>query len=1163
MNNKFKTILTVVLALVMSACFTCFVACGYTQCNHNYVDGVCTVCGKSEPASATYTVTFDLNGGTGETSAITLREGDTVTVPELTVTKDGFDFLGWKYNGKTYVANDTFLMPKENVTMVAAWEKQVVKYKIIFDLNGGEGTAPTVEDQVAGATVTIPETTVTREYFEFVGWRYETKVESKTLKAGDTFIMGGKEVTLRAVWNQLDPVFSQESFTYDRLGAGVCELPLNLQGSNLYVVEINDVAVASKDFSYNTEKKCLVLSEEYVMTLAIGEHSVKAITDGDGEAALCTLTIENSVVTSFDEQTFKTVNVAKEAGATFTVDYNGTTVVSLKMGDETVAATDYEVGENTLTVKSSLLRKYMGKLNFTVALSNHDSYSFTVSNNVIFYTDYDVTTIHDTKIDLTGHNSLYQYCSAESIAIVDGPEGMSGKVLRFIPSDKDNKYDVHGVYTLKGHNSTYLWYDAKFNNDKQYVVSFDYMTENSANGGDFYFKVDTKVGSGKTYNLLLGESNDGKLHHYEAVVDGADIAGGILVNARVLGATLYFDNFSVIEVDETPAFTVTTDAAMGSDYVVGFDAKGWDYEALLDGKSVEVSIDSEAKTMTIAKADLADLTCGKHTIAVKTAFVTISAEFTLVDNRVCEITESTKQVYYGKGDVKVAGNFDTSLSVASVTRKGSDTAWDKTVSNLKTSYVTVEKDGLLLSETLINKLYKDTVITVTFDNGKNVAFTLESSTRYFSDYDETNVFISIAGNSVICQDRSMIEVVDVDGNHMLKYTPSNATQGHSKNAINGKGDDNFCFTVCNKNNDTTNWYDWNPTINAKLKVFFDYKVVLGEKTESYYKFDWQDIKGNWYTYKLSGEGHFEVEIEEALLTLFGIRCPASSADKVEGTYLLIDSIGFCEYEKEEGSILTENTKKVYYGGIDVKVAGSFDTNRTVAAVMRKGFDTGWDKKVSDLKTSYVTIESDGLVLSKDLINKLYGTTNLTVKFDNGEYFKVVLESNIRYFSDYDETNVFVNEGGNKPFHQDGNMLEVVDVDGNHMLKYTPSNAVLGHSKNALTGGGDNFVVSVDNRNRGNYNWYNWAPNKESELIIFFDYEVVLGDKTVSYYKFDWQDVNGTWHATTLSDKGHFELKVKESELAHFGIRCPVSSADMVEGTYLLIDSIGFGECKAE
>ncbi len=613
------------------------------------------------PQPTVYKVSFDLNGGNGELSPIeNVKEGDTVTIPEASVLRDEFDFVGWTYGDKLLKAGDTFTMPKGDVALVASWEKMVAVYKVFFDINGGNGNAPVIADQQEGASFTIPDSSLDREYHTFGGWRYG----QDAYKAGDSFTMPAKDVEFKAIWNQLDPSFSLESFIYDRLGAGPLELPINLQGANLYIVEINDEAIPNIYVSFDEEKKCVVLAEDYILSLNLGSYAIKAITDGDGEAATCQLTIENSVITSFDKETFKSIDIGKENGVTFTVNYNGTSIVSLKSGDDIVDSDYYEIGENSLTIKADYLKRLIGTVDFTLSLSNHDNYNFSVVNNVIFYTDYDVTTIHDTYLSTIGHNSLYQYVSEESIAILDGPEGMNGKVLRFIPSMESNSLDVHGVYTLKNDRSPYdCWYNVHYSTDRYYIISFDYMTENSVADGDFSFI----VGGGNRYTLLSGENNDGIVHHFEVVVDGSTIINGTMIQAKILGTTFYFDNFTVVEVEDVPSISIISDCKVGYDYTIGFDSKGYAYNALLDGQLIDVNVDVEAKTMTIPVSSLEDLSAGKHTIAIKTPLITINAYFDVVDDRESTLASSSVEYSYEEHQsVKIYGSFDKTIEILSL-----------------------------------------------------------------------------------------------------------------------------------------------------------------------------------------------------------------------------------------------------------------------------------------------------------------------------------------------------------------------------------------------------------------------------------------------------------------------------------------------------------------
>ena len=72
-------------------------------------------------------------------SAGSVLEGTEIELPavgtedgQINFSKSGYDFKGWKYNGKIYKAGSTFTMPAESATLVAQWKKQnVEKMKLI------------------------------------------------------------------------------------------------------------------------------------------------------------------------------------------------------------------------------------------------------------------------------------------------------------------------------------------------------------------------------------------------------------------------------------------------------------------------------------------------------------------------------------------------------------------------------------------------------------------------------------------------------------------------------------------------------------------------------------------------------------------------------------------------------------------------------------------------------------------------------------------------------------------------------------------------------------------------------------------------------------------------------------------------------------------------
>ena len=111
-----------------------------------------------------YTITMDLNGGSGETTLLYTVEDEEFALP--TPTRNGYEFVGWTGEG--------IIMPQLNVTIptgstgnkayTANW--QVIEYTITLDTNGGPNVSPikyTVED-----SFTLPYPL--RPGYEFAGW---------------------------------------------------------------------------------------------------------------------------------------------------------------------------------------------------------------------------------------------------------------------------------------------------------------------------------------------------------------------------------------------------------------------------------------------------------------------------------------------------------------------------------------------------------------------------------------------------------------------------------------------------------------------------------------------------------------------------------------------------------------------------------------------------------------------------------------------------------------------------------------------------------------------------------------------------------------------------------------------------------------------------------
>lgn len=144
-----------------------------------------------------YTITLDVNGGnplgTNDPYTISGESGSIISLP--TPTRDGYNFLGW-YNGE--VKFEETVMPKENLTLVAKWEKlpdPVVEYTVTLDENGGNPLLENTFKGEAGTALVLP--IPTRDGYVFLGWyKGETKFEETVIPS--------ENITLIAKWEEVN-----------------------------------------------------------------------------------------------------------------------------------------------------------------------------------------------------------------------------------------------------------------------------------------------------------------------------------------------------------------------------------------------------------------------------------------------------------------------------------------------------------------------------------------------------------------------------------------------------------------------------------------------------------------------------------------------------------------------------------------------------------------------------------------------------------------------------------------------------------------------------------------------------------------------------------------------------------------------------------------------
>ena len=179
-----------------------------------------------EAASATYTVAFAANGGSGSMASETVEEGEKLTLPTCKFTApEGQQFKGWGIGSKEYAVGDKVAITA-NTTVKALWENiPVVTYTVTFTANGGTGsmTAETVNE---GEKLTLPACKFTApEGKQFKAWG----IGSKEYAVGDKVAITA-DATVKALWEDIPAETWTVSFDAGD-GSGSMEVVTDISGS--------------------------------------------------------------------------------------------------------------------------------------------------------------------------------------------------------------------------------------------------------------------------------------------------------------------------------------------------------------------------------------------------------------------------------------------------------------------------------------------------------------------------------------------------------------------------------------------------------------------------------------------------------------------------------------------------------------------------------------------------------------------------------------------------------------------------------------------------------------------------------------------------------------------------------------------------------------------
>ncbi|MGM9819014.1 MAG: InlB B-repeat-containing protein [Paludibacteraceae bacterium] len=255
-----------------------------------------------------YTVTYDINGGTGTTPTETPKEGlETFTLARESAgfSKPGYKLAGWEDNlGNQYLfykgGRFDYTVNNFDVTLTAIWE---VPHTVTYDLNGGTGTVPTETDKLEKEEFTLAASDgITKPCHTFKGWSDGTK----TYDAGVMFWnMPNSDITFTAVWEALPTytvtfkanetdVFATQTYC----SGDVLQLPATDPDAGTYACAgYTFVGWASDEQSTETTTCPTLVSASTPITADATFHAVWKKTDGSA-----------AVVDTYDWETTETGN---------------------------------------------------------------------------------------------------------------------------------------------------------------------------------------------------------------------------------------------------------------------------------------------------------------------------------------------------------------------------------------------------------------------------------------------------------------------------------------------------------------------------------------------------------------------------------------------------------------------------------------------------------------------------------------------------------------------------------------------------------------------------------------------------------------------------------------------------------------------------------------
>lgn len=168
------------------------------------------------PAITTYTVSYNVNGGSGSFATQTKKTNETIYLYSAKPVRNGYSFLSWNTNaagtGTNYNPGAAY-STNANLSLYAKWR---LNNTITYDANGGESPPPKQEKQYQVAT-TISTMQPTRDGYAFVKWNTKANGTGTNYTPGQTYSTDA-DLVLYAIWEKTATIYSVTAVRCDANG---------------------------------------------------------------------------------------------------------------------------------------------------------------------------------------------------------------------------------------------------------------------------------------------------------------------------------------------------------------------------------------------------------------------------------------------------------------------------------------------------------------------------------------------------------------------------------------------------------------------------------------------------------------------------------------------------------------------------------------------------------------------------------------------------------------------------------------------------------------------------------------------------------------------------------------------------------------------------------